>query len=315
MEVDGHLKLMALDMACQRLAQRAHLLARAGIIVDYARLEEVDRLVSRSLESLDQEISRSGPSDKQSAKKKLGAGTLLRMLRGGEPEESEPEKPARSLDTPPSSEHTLSLRGLGDGMPTPDLVGFLSSQRRTGILEVATTMEVFLVEFDAGQIVHAQVSRTLPEQRLGDILVAKGSLSREALEKLLRASGPARIGEKLLKAKLVTHDQLLAALQTQIQLLFNRLFVTPAARFSFWAGPPMHADGSMRLNAMALILEGARRFDEGMVEAGALSGRESGTGAAASKPVIDEILGTDILEADTVVADPLDPAEEASESR
>src|SRR5262245_35876725 len=148
---------MALDLSCQRLAQRARVLAKAGIIVDYARLADVDRMVARSLEALDREISRSGPTEK-AEKKRTGPGALLRMLRGkDEDAEAEPES-SRSLDTPPSREHVLNLRGFGEGFPTPDLVGFVAAQRRTGILEVATATEVFLVEFDAGQIVHAHVN-------------------------------------------------------------------------------------------------------------------------------------------------------------
>ncbi|HEV8113530.1 MAG TPA: DUF4388 domain-containing protein [Planctomycetota bacterium] len=262
MEVDGHLKLMALDLSCQRLAQRARVLAKAGIIVDYSRLADVDRMVSRSLEALDQEISRAGPTERPE-KKRISAGSLLRMLRGKDEDGEVESASARSLDTPPSREHVLNLRGLGEGFPTPDLVGFLAAQRRTGVLEVATATEVFLVEFDSGEIVHAQVNRTLPEQRLGDILVAEGSVDRETVEKLRGSSGKSRIGEQLLKAELVTQEQLMSALRTQVQLLFNRLFITPAARFSFWSGPPIHAEGGMRLNAMALILEGARTFDEG----------------------------------------------------
>jgi hypothetical protein len=262
MEVDGHLKLKALELSCQRLTQSATVLARAGIIVDFARLAEVERMVARSLDALKQEISRSSAPE-EPAKKKLSAGMLLRMLRGGDEADSAKTGLGRSLDTPPSPEHVLTLRGSGDGWPTPDLLGFLSGQRKTGILEVATANEVFVVEFEAGDIVHAHVSRTLPEQRLGDILIASGAIDRESLERVRSEQPQARLGELLLKGELVTQEQLLAALQTQIQLLFNRLFVTPSARFSFWSGPPMYANGDMRLNAMALILEGARAFDEG----------------------------------------------------
>jgi hypothetical protein len=261
MEVDGHLKLMSLEIACQRLAQHAKLLARAGIIVDFARLAEVDRMVSRSIEALELEISRAGPSEKPT-KKKVSPGSLLRMLRGTDDVE-ELESTERSLDTPPSREHALSLRGLGDGWPTPDLLGFLSTQKKTGVLEVATSAEVFVIEIESGDVVPAHVSRTLPEQRLGDLLVAAGAIEREVLESVRAVRPKVRLGKALLEGGYVTQEQLLFALRTQIQLLFNRLFVSHPARFSFWGGPPMLADGGMRLNATTLILEGARAFDEG----------------------------------------------------
>jgi len=186
----------------------------------------------------------------------------LKILRGGDENGSGVDAATRSLDTPPSPEHSLALRGIGDVWPPPDLLGFLSSQRKTGLLEVATASEVFAIEFDAGDIVHARVSPPMPEQRLGDVLVASGAIDRVLLERLRRAKPKEKLGDLLLKNGHVTQEQLLAALRSQIQILFNRLFVARAVRFSFWLGPPMLAEGTMRMNAMALILEGARTFDE-----------------------------------------------------
>jgi hypothetical protein len=260
MEVDGHLKLMALELSCRRLAQRAKLLAQAGVIMDYDRLAKIDRMVVQALDGIDQEISRTTAPKKE--KKSLTASALLKLLRGGEENGGEAAEASRSLDTPPSPEHALALRGVGDLWPPPDLLGFLSSQRKTGLLEVATASEVFAVEFDAGDIVHARVSPPMPEQRLGDVLVANGAIDRVLLERLRRAKPKEKLGDLLLKGGHVTQDQLLGALKSQIQILFNRLFVARAVRFSFWTGPPMLAEGSMRMNAMALILEGARTFDE-----------------------------------------------------
>jgi hypothetical protein len=260
MEVDGHLKLMALDLACQRLAQRAKLLAQAGTIMDFGRLAKIDRLVTESIEGLDLEITRTSSTKKE--KKSVTAAALLKLLRGGDESGHGDGEASRSLDTPPSPDHVLALRGVGDVWPPPDLLGFLSSQRKTGLLEVATASEVFGVEFDAGDIVHARVNPPMPEQRLGDVLVASGAIDRVLLERLRRAKPKEKLGDLLLRGGHVTQEQLLGALKSQIQILFNRLFVARAVRFSFWIGPPMLAEGSMRMNAMALILEGARTFDE-----------------------------------------------------
>jgi hypothetical protein len=261
MEVDGQLKLMALELSCRRLAQRARLLAAAGTIMDFERLSKIDRLVAKSLEGLDQEISRTAAPKKE--KKSLTASALLKLLRGGDGDAPQAEEAAsRSLDTPPSREHVLALRGIGDVWPPPDLLGFLSQQRKTGLLEVATADEVFAIEFDAGDIVHARVTPPMVEQRLGDVLVAIGAVDRMTLEEMTDGRTNEKLGELLLRGGHVTQEQLLEALKTQIQMLFNRLFAAHAVRFSFWLGPPMLAEGSMRMNAMALILEGARTFDE-----------------------------------------------------
>ena len=257
---------MALELSCMRLAQRAKILAQIGTIMDYERLHRIDRFVTQSLEGIEQEISRTAAPKKE--KKSISPAALLKLLRGGDEEKVDERAALRSLDTPPSTDHVLALRGIGDVWPPPDLLGFLSTQRKTGLLEVATSAEVFAIEFDAGDIVHARVSPPMPEQRLGDVLVANGAIDRETLERVRSGGTGAKLGELLLRGHHVTQEQLLAALQTQIQMLFNRLFVARAVRFSFWIGPPMLAEGSMRMNAMALILEGARSFDEGSQTSG-----------------------------------------------
>lgn len=257
MEHEGKRLLHELDLACQRLAQRANLLARAGAIKSPSRLKKVDRMIASAIASLEEELTTSQDLDRPRS-----TGLLLRMLRAKDLPEEAPPPPPRSLDEPPSPAHALSLRGEGKCIPAPDLLGFLSAQRKTGLLEVSTPDETFSVELLDGDIVHAQVSRTLPEQRLGDLLVAQGTIDRLTLETVRDEWPTERLGVVLLRENYVTTDALLTALQTQIQLLFNRLFTAPITRFSFWTGPPIHADQGMRLNAIALILEGARTFDE-----------------------------------------------------
>jgi hypothetical protein len=259
---EGKIQLQALELACQGLAQRARLLSRAGSVKDPTRLRRIDRMVAEALEILEEEIMSYREADRT-----MGAGLLLRMLSDKVGPEPGSSAVRRSFDQPPSPAHSLSLRGEGKSIPAPDLLGFLSAQRKTGVLEVATPEETFTVEFLDGDIVHAQVSRTLLEQRLGDLLVTQGAVDRLTLETVRDEWPKERLGVVLLRENYVTTDALLAALQTQVQLLFNRLFTAPVTRFCFWVGPPIHADPGMRMNAMALILEGARTFDEGSIPA------------------------------------------------
>ena len=257
MVVAGHVKLLALDLACQRLARRAKAMATVGAALELSKCDEVDRLVGLALTALGEASWKASPA--VDPKKKPSGGLLMRMLRGKDEEQA---APVRTENSAPSPEHRVALRGESDCVPPPDLLGFLSAQRKTGTLEVVTPTEVFTLEFESGDVVHAHVNPTIPQQRLGDILVANGWIDRDALEKLRKEGLSQRLGEMLLKSKLVTRQQLITALQTQVQLLFNRMFAAPVSRFTFWNGPPVLADQGMRLNAMALILEGARKHDE-----------------------------------------------------
>jgi Domain of unknown function (DUF4388) len=249
MELEGQLQLQALDMACQSLAQRAKLLARAGSVAKSSRLKKIDRMVADAIWRIEKEIMGSS-SGLSAADETKDLGVLERLLKGKDVAgESDPSR-AEAQSKPPSEKHSLSLRGEGMCVPPPDLLGFLSSQRLTGILEVTTSTETFTIELEAGDIVHAHVRPTLPEQRLGVLERVRGEFPAD------------RVGEALLRRRLVTREGLLGALRTQIQLLFNRLFNAEIRRFTFWSGRPLHADDGMRLQAMALILEGARTFDE-----------------------------------------------------
>lgn len=261
MGVAPHVKLLALDLACQRLARRAKALAGVNAGIEAARVEEVDRLVTLALAMLGDKSWQ--PQAEAETKKKPSGNLLLRMLRGKDEVKPAATKPVENA--PPSPDHTLALRGEGACFAPPDLLGFLSAQQKTGTLEVVTPGEVYTLEFREGDVVHAHVNPTVARQRLGDILVSSGAIAREEIERIRAQGMSQRLGEVLLQENLVTRDQLTAALRTQVQLLFNRLFAAEVSRFQFWNGPPILADEGMRLNAMALIFEGARTHDEALI--------------------------------------------------
>lgn len=258
MDLNRDLNIWALANACQRLADLAVALSKDRRQVDAGRLQEVGRLVLRATEHLEQDPG--APIAVQPGKKKRGG--LLGLVLGGADEEGEGTRAVTIEPSAPSSNHTLSLRGHEQLIPTPDLVNFLSSQKKTGLLEVVTAAEQFTLEFDNGDIVHAQSNRTPEGQRLGDILVSRNVIERTVLEQFLRTAGSGRLGETLVAQKWITQEQFLDALRLQIHWLFQRLFEQAASRFCFWSGPPLNADSNVRLNATALLLDGARAFDE-----------------------------------------------------
>lgn len=185
-------------------------------------------------------------------------------LKGQPP--AEPPKRTRSAtkfhERPPTPDHTLVMEGHGGWLPTPDLVGCLGSFRKSGVLRIRTAGEVFTIEFQFGDIVHCESTRLSSGQRIGDILVAQGSLDRNLLEKELEVQSTERLGIRLVNAGIVSQEQLDAALKAQIQVLFYHLCREEVKSFSFWVGPAMFASGGIRLSAIGLLLEGTRVNDE-----------------------------------------------------
>lgn len=169
---------------------------------------------------------------------------------------------AERLTFQPGPEHTIALRAAAGFVTTPDLIAFLSSSRQTGVLVVATVAENFVLEFQGGDIVHAHSDGAPVGERLGDILVAQGVVTRERLDAALASEPPIRIGLRLWETGQVTHDQLLAGLAQQIRMQFARLFDQAPLQSTFWAGPPVRAQRKMRLPVTGLLLDSARVFDE-----------------------------------------------------
>lgn len=190
--------------------------------------------------------------------------TLLRALDPGLSVPSAlPARPAGvSADAGPSAQHTLALFGQGTVLPIPELIGFLGTVGKTGILRIVTASETYVLEFLTGDIVHGEATTAPEGQRLGDLLVAQGVIDRETLESACEKGPGWRLGQALLKKNLIEKKHLTAALQTQIQSLFNRLFRDQAKSFTFWSGPPLCAEDGVRLNTTSLLLEGARFSDE-----------------------------------------------------
>jgi len=246
-EVEAKIRAMAL--ARRRLAREIkRISAMAGRLSPLDLVAtEVDRLVLLSRWMLD--------SSRRS---------LSPLPAAQEPDARPPAAipPSPTEEVAPTPEHKLVLRGHARWFLAPDLIAYLGSAKKSGVLRISTTSEVFTIEFLAGDIVHCESTRPYSSQRLGDILISQGALDRLTLETQLGAPSPLRLGARLLHRGIITKRQLDAALETQVQILFCRLCREEARNFTFWTGPPMFAEGGVRLSAISLILEGSRVNDE-----------------------------------------------------
>lgn len=191
--------------------------------------------------------------------------SLLRALEPGAPLPS-PHGSRRTgplADAAPSKEHSLAFCGYGTVLPISELIGFLGTIGKSGILRVNTADQSFVLEFLEGHIVHGEATCAPPGLRLGDLLVTQGVITRASLESALALCPTRRLGEALLEMRLIDKEHLTGALRTQIQWLFSRLFREEVKSFTFWIGPPLQAGDGVRLNVNSLLLEGARLSDEG----------------------------------------------------
>jgi len=156
------------------------------------------------------------------------------------------------------------LRGTTRSITLSEILGFIATLRKSGVLRVSTKTESFLVQLEAGHVVYAQADAPPPGQRLGEILVARGALRPELLEGVLAASEGSEeiLGQRLVQAGLVSSEDLKLALAFQIQCIFHRLFHARGALFQFDEAVIAIRTDDVRLNVTSLLLESARSSDE-----------------------------------------------------
>ena len=192
-----------------------------------------------------------------------------------------------SLEKEPDGqvEEPAGVRGTTDVLPVADLVGMLSSARKTGTLSLQAGDTMYAFEFLNGAVVHAVTNHANPGLRLGTILVAQSMLTEEQLRENLDASAAEHelLGEYLVRTQTVSVSDLRTALEAQVQMIFEAAFELDGAHFSFIEGSLSNIAQRTSLNTTHLLLEAARSRDEK---------RRDGTHAVflAAKSALDSIL-------------------------
>ncbi|HZN41826.1 MAG TPA: DUF4388 domain-containing protein [Planctomycetota bacterium] len=254
-------RLWTLVLMCRHVALKARQLGRGKKAIDHETLQAAENHLSEASVLLDSGTQNTFLPLRPASPAGVMELTQIMLHTEGSALSDPTKRPSGSA---PSEKHQLVLHAQGGLVPTPDYVAFLSQAQRSGVLQVFTEKEVFWIEIDDGDIVHAHSDFAPAGQRLGDILVEQGVLTQVALLELLDGNKGQRLGARSVEEKRVTRDELLRALETQIRRLFHRLFSSMPREFLFWAGPCLLAEQKLRLNANMLLLDSARAADEAL---------------------------------------------------
>lgn len=146
-----------------------------------------------------------------------------------------------------------------------DLLRDLHERKATGTLTVRYGDMVKSVHLKDGQIVFATSSD--PMDRLGEILIREGKLTREGLEQALRlserAGGFKKLGALLVEAGLVSPKDLFSGLKTQVKEIICSLFLQQEAQFAFEESLPPDVI-QLPFNMEELIIEIIQRIRQGV---------------------------------------------------
>jgi hypothetical protein len=183
------------------------------------------------------------------------------------------ERMTRILEYTPGGDSSAVLGppvlcGMSPSMGVESLLGFLGMLKKTGMLRVRAGGTTYMISVVRGDVVNGTSDPRPEEELLGNLLVARGAIGRTRLERFLRdrASSACRLGEALTEQELVTTDELRGALEQQLQQMFDRMLAAESATWCFYEGEAVLSYIHVRMNVTSVLLESARKHDEGRGE-------------------------------------------------
>lgn len=202
-------------------------------------------------------------------------------------QQSKPHEKLEDLDT--------DLLGTTRCFAIPEILGLVSSLRKSGVFYAKNAWENFLLEFQHGSVVFAHGDSPPEGLRLGEILVSQGALTAERLAEFLEAHRDELdiMGVALVRRELITEEQLRKAVAFQVQHVVHRMYGSRTASFEFREGDSVAKSSDVKLNVTQLLLESARSLDEREAQVDAalawLDGDdgESGLGLGDDAPDLD----------------------------
>ncbi len=158
----------------------------------------------------------------------------------------------------------MAIKGSLKEASLPDVLQLLSMGQKTGCLSVADRSNFGYVYFDHGFITYASIVNR--RDRLGDILVKGGLITPEQLQAGIERQAherDQRLGELLVAMGSISRPDLERYMRVQIEEAVYYLFTWMSGSFSFEPDvQPEEQDFLVRITPESLLLEGARRVDE-----------------------------------------------------
>lgn len=158
----------------------------------------------------------------------------------------------------------MGLTGNLKTVSFPDILQLLATGKKTGVLQVSTSVRQKEIAFKDGNIIYASAINS-SEDLLGNLLLKLGKISKEDLEKAIalhRQTGR-QIGTTLVDMNLFDKEEVIGCLRMQIEEIVYNLFSWKEGEFKFLENAaPKKSPFTVELNTMNVIMEGTRRIDE-----------------------------------------------------
>jgi len=160
----------------------------------------------------------------------------------------------------------MALEGTIKDFGLPDIFQLIGLQRKTGLLTLKHEKEHVTVTFESGQVVMADSAAKRLEDRLGNVLVKQGKLTKEKLDEALQTQKATlqRLGHILTTGNYITPKDLKDALQVQVSQIVFRVFRWRDGEYHFEPNDAVDfdRDNFTPMSADFILMEGIRMVDE-----------------------------------------------------
>jgi hypothetical protein len=160
----------------------------------------------------------------------------------------------------------MALEGTIKDFGLPDIFQLIGLQRKTGILTLKNEKENVTITFENGMVVSADSSAKRLEDRLGNVLVKQGKLSKDRLDEALSTQKATlqRLGHILTTGNAITAKDLRDALNVQVSQIVFKVFRWRDGEYHFAPTDTVDYDREnfQPLSADFILMEGIRMVDE-----------------------------------------------------
>jgi len=162
----------------------------------------------------------------------------------------------------------MALEGTIRDFGLPDIFQLIGLQRKTGTLTLTNEKdeESVTVTFENGMVVMADSSARRLEDRLGNVLVKQGKVTRERLDEALGVQRQTlqRLGHILASGSAITTKDLRDALHVQVGQIVFRVFRWRDGRYQFAPADAVDYDREnfVPMSTDFILMEGIRMVDE-----------------------------------------------------
>ncbi len=163
---------------------------------------------------------------------------------------------------PQAAATRVVLSGDLSGFPFQDLIAFLGQTRWTGLLRVYGPARERSLVIHEGEVRSA--TSDLVVDRIGEVTVRLGFVTRAQLEALLHEAPPSRIGKVMVERGLLKPHDLYKCLHEQVSDIFHAMMLTREGTFVLinQQTDEKTLAHNLSLSMQGLLMESVRKIDE-----------------------------------------------------